>query len=333
MNEKISAAATRLADATNSDILLYSGDINRPYDDKLLDLIAGMQRRDNVILLLCTRGGDADAAYRIARGLQDGYKRFTVVLAGKCKSAGTLLVVGAHEIAMTPHAELGPLDVQLGKKDELFEQDSGLTVLDALTELEEKAFDLFEKAMIRLKVRSGGTVTLKTATHIAVELAKGVVAPVMAQIDPMHVGEVSRALKIGMKYGERLSNVSGNLQDESSLSRLVQEYPSHGFVIDSSEARELFVHVRDVTPDESELIKHQYLRGSLRSPAEETVLSFLSEPRKEAANDSDNATHIGSGSSLDEARSSTTEGVSGREEPSGTGSISELRAERRTGTG
>ncbi len=332
MNEQISAAATRLADATNSDILLYSGDINRPYDDKLLDLIAGMKRRDNVILLLCTRGGDADAAYRIARGLQDGYQRFTVVLAGKCKSAGTLLVVGAHEIAMTPHAELGPLDVQLGKKDELFEQDSGLTVLDALTELEEKAFDLFEKAMIRIKVRSGGTVTLKTATHIAVELAKGVVAPVMAQIDPMHVGEVSRALKIGKEYGQRLSNISGNLQDESSLNRLVQEYPSHGFVIDSNEARELFVHVRDITPDENELIKYQYLRASLRSPAEETVLSFLSEPRKEAANDGHNAQNLGSGRVSEEAGNPPTERVSGSEESSRDGGIPAPFGELRTGT-
>lgn len=160
VNELISAAANKLADATKSDVLLYSGGIDRPYDDKLLDLVGGMTKRENVILFLCTPGGDANAAYRMARCLQDSYKKFTVVLAGRCKSAGTLLVVGAHEIVMTPHAELGPLDVQIGKKDELFEMDSGLTVLDALTELEEKAFELFEKAMMRIKIRSGGTVTL-----------------------------------------------------------------------------------------------------------------------------------------------------------------------------
>ena len=116
LNELITSTATQLAESTNSDILLFSGGIERPYDDRLLDLLASMKKRENVILFLCTRGGNADAAYRMARGLQQNYKRFTVVVAGRCKSAGTLLVIGAHEIAMTDHAELGPLDVQIGKK-------------------------------------------------------------------------------------------------------------------------------------------------------------------------------------------------------------------------
>lgn len=331
MNEEISAAATSLADATDSDVLLFSGGIDRPYDDKLLDLLASRKKRENVLLFLCTRGGNPDAAYRMARGLQDNYKKFTVVLAGRCKSAGTLLVVGAHEIVMTPHAELGPLDIQLGKKDELFELDSGLTVLDALTELEAKAFELFEKAMIRIKIRSEGRVTFKTATHIATELAKGVVAPIMAQIDPMHVGEVSRALKIGMEYGQRLSYVSDNLGEES-LTRLVEKYPSHGFVIDSSEARELFIHVRDISPEEAALIKIAPLRSSVRLPNDEPVLWFLSEERKEAANDSNNTQDDPKRGRSAEAGNTPTEGIPGREEPTRDGAVPEPNGEQRTGT-
>jgi hypothetical protein len=289
VNEQISAAANNLAEATDSDVILYSGGINRPYDDKLLDLLAATKRRRNVILFLCSRGGNPDAAYRMARGLQDNYERFTVVLAGHCKSAGTLLVLGANQVVMTAHAELGPLDVQIGKKDELFQLDSGLTVLDALTELEGKAFELFEKAMIRIKVKSEGAVTFKTATHIATELAKGVIAPIMAQIDPMHVGEVSRALKIGKEYGARLSFKSENLLD-GSLDALVEGYPSHGFVIDRSEASDLFIHVRDVEPLEAELIKLQPVRSAVRMPSnDDPIVSFLSEQRKEVANDSHNA--------------------------------------------
>lgn len=81
----------------------------------------------------------------MGRGLQHSYEKFTVLLAGRCKSAGTLIVLGAHEIVMTNHAELGPLDVQLGKKDELFELDSGLTVLNALTELEAKPLNFLRR--------------------------------------------------------------------------------------------------------------------------------------------------------------------------------------------
>jgi hypothetical protein len=138
----------------------------------------------------------------------------------------------------------GPIGRAGGKKDELVGLDSGLTVLDALSQLENKAFNLFEDAMLKIVQSSGGRVTFKTATHIAVELSKGMIAPIMAQIDPMHVGEVSRALKIGEEYGRRLSDISGNLQD-GALQLLVHEYPSHGFVIDKQEAGRLFNYVRD----------------------------------------------------------------------------------------
>lgn len=295
VNDIIKAPANALADATDSDILVYSGDIERPYDDKLLDdLFACPIRRKNVILVLGTYGGNPDAAYRIARSLQESYSRFTVLLAGRCKSAGTLLVVGAHEIVMTPHAELGPLDVQIGKKDELIGLDSGLTVLDALSQLEDKAFNLFEDAMLKIVQNSNGRVTFKTATHIAVELSKGMVAPIMAQIDPMHVGEVSRALKIGEEYGRRLSDISGNLQDDA-LRRLVHGYPSHGFVIDKREASELFIHVRDASDQERALLKP--LRAAVRNPTrDEPIIGILSEPKKEATNDANNTEEAGGGS-------------------------------------
>ena len=208
---------------------------------------------------------------------------------------------------MTPHAELGPLDVQLGKKDELVGLDSGLTVLDALSQLESKAFDLFESAMIRILGNSEGRVTFKTATHIATELAKGVVAPIMAQIDPMHVGEVSRALKIGSEYAERLSDISGNLQ-ERALERLVHKYPSHGFVIDKREATDLFIHVRDVKPEELSLVK--LLKTTVRFPQPDPALYFLSEPRREVANDGNNAQEPTSGSNDPAAGDPSIERVS-----------------------
>ena len=330
--EPIVVAATVFADARDTDVLLYTGDIERGYDDKLLDMLMGMRRRTNVLLLLCSHGGSPDAAYRIARGLQESYSKFTVLLAGRCKSAGTLLVVGAHEVVMTNHAELGPLDIQLGKKDELFETDSGLTVLNALTELESKAFELFEKTFLRIKFRSGGLVTFKTATHIATELAKGIVSPIMAQIDPMHVGEVSRALKIGKDYGTRLSRISENLQ-EGSLDRLVEEYPSHSFVIDRREAEELFVVVRDLNPEEEALLQTHPIRASIRIPnSDDPILMFLSEARKEAENDTSNTQDAGERTPTAETRTSGDDETFGGEEPTRSGTIAELTGRKRTGS-
>jgi hypothetical protein len=171
--------------------------------------------------------------------------------------------------------------------------------------------------MLRITYRSGGRVTFKTATHIATELAKGMVSPIMAQIDPMHVGEVSRALKIGKEYGDRLGANSMNLH-EDSIGRLVEKYPSHGFVIDRSEAETLFLRVRDASDDEKSLLKLKPLRSAVRIPQdEEVVLAFLSEPRKEAANGADNAQIAGSGSSPEQAGGATTEEVPGSEDSKG----------------
>ena len=173
--------------------------------------------------------------------------------------------------------------------------------------------------MIRIKVRSEGAVTFKTAAHIATELAKGIIAPITAQIDPMHAGEVSRALKIGAEYGKRLDLFSMNLQ-EDSLERLVEGYPSHGFVIDRNEATELFIHVRDASDDEKALIRLGPLRWPVRIPNDDdTMLSFLSEPQKETGNDSNNAQNAGGGGSSEEERNTSIAEISGSEESAGFG--------------
>lgn len=71
---EVNLACTDFANAHNTDVLLYSRNVEMPYDDKLLDWLSTSERRENVLLLLCTRGGDPNAAYRMARGLQDAYK-------------------------------------------------------------------------------------------------------------------------------------------------------------------------------------------------------------------------------------------------------------------
>ncbi len=78
-----------------------------------------------MVLMLSTFGGDPDAAYRIARCLRRRYTRVSAMISGFCKSAGTLLLLGADDLVFTEHGELGPLDVQYWKQDELEEMGSG----------------------------------------------------------------------------------------------------------------------------------------------------------------------------------------------------------------
>ncbi len=209
----------------------------------------------------------------IARHLQSHYEHFSLFVAGPCKSAGTLVALGAHELIFSDHGELGPLDVQLSKKDELGETQSGLVGLDALAQLQSRAFDTFEGFFLNIKARSG--LTTQTCARIASDLTNGLYKPIYAQIDPMHLGEIHRAMNIARNYGERLINYGNNIkQKELSLFRLILGYPSHGFIIDRSEAEDLFLNVRK--PDQSaQEFANSLDEASLLTPLSKPLIDFF----------------------------------------------------------
>jgi len=140
-------------------------------------------------------------------------------------------------------AQLGPLDVQLGRPDELGEVISGLTPVHALDFLQEHTFKLFEHSFLSLIRKSGYQITTKTASEIASKLTVGVFEPVYSQLDPLKLGEYHRNMKVAVEYGQRLME-HGNLISKEALEKLNSAYPSHGFVIDQEEVKTLFKNVR-----------------------------------------------------------------------------------------
>ena len=150
-----------LTNTLNADLFLLSGPIERKQAELFLNEAESTERRENVALVLCTYGGDADAAFIIARFLKRFYKKFTLYVHGYCKSAGTLIALGANEIVMSHRGEFGPLDVQLLKSDELIFRSSGLDIEEALTTLSDQAFRVFEKHFLGIVRRGGGLSLLK----------------------------------------------------------------------------------------------------------------------------------------------------------------------------
>ena len=262
-NEPIKNAADQVADELDADIVLYNGPIERDADRMLIDACIQRRRRSHVMLMLVTVGGNPDAAYRISRCLQDKYERFILYVSGYCKSAGTLVALGAHELIISSHGELGPVDVQMIKKDEIWEMQSGLTVMDTLTALKDNAFEAFEKFFLDLMQRSGGAITAKTAAQIATDMATGIFAPLYGQVDPLHLGEAARAMSIAGHYGRRLLAIGGNV-DPATLGIIMSAYPSHGFVIDCQEAQSLFHNVR--RPSDAETLLAENLGDQSRWP-------------------------------------------------------------------
>lgn len=249
----LAEAAGRVAEELDADLVILVGGLYEPIDYDLYAHIQAKKKRPNVALFLATYGGSPDVAYRISRMLQKGFAKFTATVDAFCKSAGTLVVVGAHELVMSGRAELGPLDIQIGEIEEPKERKSGLTPIQALKILQEQAaqsyIGIFQTLNESLQIRA------KTAVATSDQLISSLFARIYQQLDPIRLAEYERAMTIMMEYGQRLKEGGKNVCD-GSLEKLVKEYPDHSFVIDQHEAAQLFHNVRGPSAAERELLRH-----------------------------------------------------------------------------
>ena len=274
--------AQNYADEKDTDLYLLSGPINEESSDGFIDLITGKKKlRSSAGLFVTTYGGQADAAFRMARCLMRHYKaNVRVFLTGPCKSAGTLFALASSELVFSEKGELGPLDVQLTKPNEIIPSSSGLDIFQALELLSGHAFDKFEECMLSISHRSGGSVRIKTASEIAVQLVASWLNPIAEQIDPLRLGEAQRAIAIAKEYGVRIGSKNLN---PGALDTLVEGYPSHSFVIDQEEADKLFKNVRSI--EEKELEIAEGLSPHTHDPSKEPIVLSLDESGHEKGGD------------------------------------------------
>jgi hypothetical protein len=226
------------------DYILYAGPMDFAGYDHLTTILddRGRSQAEKLCLVLVTYGGDANASYRIARALGHHYPQdFRLFVPDVCKSAGTLVTLGASELIISDRGELGPLDVQIQKKDELFEVSSGLDIIQSLVAIQQQVLNAFRDYLIELRL--AGRMGTRIAAQLSSEMACKVITPIAAQIDPVRLGEHQRALRIAQHYGERLIEKFGNAGADT-VEQLLVGYPSHSFVIDRKEARNLFRKVR-----------------------------------------------------------------------------------------
>jgi hypothetical protein len=267
-------AIERLAKRENADLYIYNAPILAARVDRLRNLVCAKKpKRDNAILFLTTLGGDPDAAFRLAACMRRKYRSFAAYIFGVCKSAGTLAVTGADRLVLSDFGELGPLDVQMTKPDEIYPTSSGLDIFQAVGVVTNSAFEAFQRYLVEIIGNSEGHISAKTSAEIARELAVGLFAPMTAQIEPERLGEMQRAITIATEYGKRLTTTNRDNLKKDALEQLVQGYPGHGFVIDIEEAKTLFTKVRE--PDALEYQVASFL-PALRRPSAEPLIADLS---------------------------------------------------------
>ena len=229
--EKWRTLSAEVGKKHSADVIIYSGNIDDQTVDQLIGIVRQKNRRENIVLMLASRGGSPDAAFRMARCLKRYYKKFIIFIYGRCKSAGTMVAIGADEIIISDFGEFGPLDVQLDKQDELFENISGLNIMQALTSLDTRTQEYFREIVVDLRTGSKGAISTKLASDIATKLAIGVYGNIYSQVDPVQLGAIERAINIASDYAKRLQ--SKNVKSDA-IDKLVNRYPSHSFVIDRS---------------------------------------------------------------------------------------------------
>lgn len=241
------------------DILVINSLIEDPLFGEVTEKAVGGKQADKLVVTVVTYGGQANVAYRISRLLQSMYDDIAVYVPSLCKSAGTLIATSGNQLVMTPFGEIGPLDVQLLERDELGERKSGLTMRSALEDLKGHSFDLFQHFMMEIKAKSGGTVSFRLAAELASSITSGLMHNVYDQIHPDVIGKDFRDLSVATKYCERLNKRFQNIKPRG-INRLVHEYPSHDFVIDYEEAKEIF---HRVTRPSARLIELAQDKGNL----------------------------------------------------------------------
>ncbi len=277
----VNKTARVASDQYDSDIYFYSGGI---FDDGYSKLVGSLSNnpRQNVLLILVTNGGSANTAYQIARLLQKTYVQFSLYAPSYCKSAGTIVALGANRLIMDDFSELGPLDVQLQRKDELWDTRSGLISRSAFRSLTEASFDMYQQTMMQIKVASRNQISFRLASETAQALVGQLMSPIYGQLNPESIGSDFRDLEVALEYGIRLARQSGNA-DFQSVHQLVNKYPSHDFIIDDDEARTLFRFVDRPTDELYALLGCLGLKAF--DEAQEAEVYQLGEEEHDHSND------------------------------------------------
>lgn len=273
--------------ADDCDILLANGPVDeRLYSGIIREITSQSELSRTLVLCLVTYGGVANDGYRIGKLVQSVYDDVAIFIPSFCKSAGTLIACSGNSLVMTPFGELGPLDVQILKRDELFERRSGLITKHALEELKGHSFELFQHFMLQIKAR-GVSISFKMASEIAAKITSDIMEDVYSQINVDAIGEDARNLAVASEYCERLDKRFNNLKSEC-VQRLVHGYVSHDFVIDMEEAETLFNRVERPTKTLYRLLQERQ-KEMMVPRSGEPIVKMLTQ--REAIK----ATHLGEG--------------------------------------
>jgi hypothetical protein len=193
-------------------VLYDNGTMVKSDADRIYNAVSQFTEKKPLLLILYSGGGSPGSAFLIGKLCIDNSKdKFVIAVPRMAKSAATLLCCAATEIHMGSLSELGPIDPQIDGMPTL-----GLKYsVEHIAELAKKypsASEMFSKYL-----------------HSSLPL--------------IHLGYYERVAESATHYAERLleSHKDKLANPPKGIAKeLVYKYKDHSFVIDKSEAAEIF---------------------------------------------------------------------------------------------
>ena len=184
-------------------------------------------------LLLVSNGGDPTVAWRIVSLIRERVSRFSVLIPQAAFSAATLIALGADEIVMHPHGNLGPTDPQITHRKPPSKDGAGQAVGFGAEDL--AAFLRFAKDNVGLTDQKQ---LLSVFNHFCEEV--GSVA----------IGVAARSTQLTVSMGEKLLQLHMRADADKAKARAISEkltrdFFHHGYPVSRSEAAVIGLPIAD----------------------------------------------------------------------------------------
>ncbi|HEX9735053.1 MAG TPA: hypothetical protein VGG06_24030 [Thermoanaerobaculia bacterium] len=190
----------------------------------LADMLEDESPSKNVDLIVVSPGGSGEAGFRIGHAFQQWTERrslsLRVIVPLYAKSAATILALGAHQIVMGLHSEIGPIDPQIPTYDrarERWRYIPAMAVLDGLKLVSEFIEKIPEMSKFFEEIVKNERLTLED------------------------LGLLERMRESGKQYGESLllgGMIKNKKTARETVERLSDYYKYHGHPIDAFEAEQ-----------------------------------------------------------------------------------------------
>jgi len=208
---------------------------------------------DAINVILDSTGGPLDSAFKIILYLSKYTESINIYVPRKAKSASTLIAVGANQIFMSPFSELGPLDTQIRDPRNPTDYVSALDCYQSVDYVRDFGFGTLAQALKQLASTTQGRIPLVDLVNTAAEFAGNSITPMITQVKALDLGAWGRSLKLGEKYAQILLarvDPTDNARTERIAKRLVYGYTHHRFPIDITEAEEVGLRPKLMSPEQ-----------------------------------------------------------------------------------